>query len=69
MRDAIQNPTFNFKTDIFDKRLNKIPHFDFIYKYIIEHNLKDTIVEFSLFDKELGTKNEKVIVYELRTHY
>lgn len=69
VRDAIQNPTFNFKTDIFDKKLNKIPHFDFIYKYIIEHNLKDTIVEFSLFDKELGTKNEKVIVYELRTHY
>ena len=69
VRDAIKNPTFNLKTDIFDKRLSKIPHFDFIYQYIMNNNLQDIIVEFALFNKEVGIKKEKVIIYELRTHY
>ena len=69
VRDAIVNPTFNFKTDIFDKRLNKIPHFDFIYQYISNNKLLDVIVEFALFDKEVGLKRQKIIVYELRTNY
>ena len=69
VRDALSNPTFNLKTNIFDKRLNKIPHFDYIYQYISNNNLYDVIVEFALFNKEVGIKKEKVIVYELRTHY
>lgn len=69
VRDALSNPTFNLKTNIFDKRLNKIPHFDYIYQYISNNNLYDIIVEFALFDKNVGIKNEKIIVYELRTHY
>ena len=69
VRDALRNPTFNLKTDIFDKKLNEIPHFNYIYQYIMDNNLQDVIVEFALFDKEVGIKKEKVIVYELRTHY
>jgi len=69
VRDALSNPTFNLKTDIFDKNLNSIPHFDFLYQYIVSHDLIDVIVEFSLFDKEVGINHEKIIVYELRTHY
>jgi len=69
VRDALSNPTFNLKTDIFDKGLNNIPHFDFIYQYIIFNGLNDVIVEFALFDKEVGINNEKIVVYELRTHY
>jgi len=69
VRDALKNPTFNLKTDIFDKKLNKIPHFDLIYQYIITHDLQNVIVEFALFDKEVGIRKEKIIVYELRTHY
>lgn len=69
VRDALRNPTFNLKTDIFDKQVNKIPHFDIIYQYVMSHNLQDAIVEFALFDKDVGIKKEKVIVYELRTHY
>ncbi len=70
VRDAIKCPEFNIKTDIFnDTLLNKIPHFNFIYSYIMSHNLKDVIVEFALFNKEVGIKKEKIIIYELRTHY
>ena len=69
VRDALRNPTFNLKTDIFDKKLNRIPEFDLIYQYIVTHNLQNVIVEFSLFNTEVGIKNEKIVVYELRTHY
>lgn len=69
VRDALKYPTFNLKTDIFDKKLNKIPYFDLIYQYIVSHNLQNVIVEFALFNKDVGIKKEKVIVYELRTHY
>ena len=69
VRDALRNPTFNLKTDIFDKKLNRIPYFDLIYEYIINHNLQNVIVEFALFDKEVGIREEIIIVYELRTHY
>ncbi len=69
VRDALSNPTYNLKTDIFDKKINRIPHFDVIYQYIMSHNLQDVIVEFALFDIDVGIKKEKVIVYELRTHY
>ena len=69
VRDALSNPTYNIKTDIFDKQINRIPHFDVIYQYVTSHNLQDVIVEFALFDKNVGIKKEKIIVYELRTHY
>ncbi len=70
VRDALSHPSLNIKTTIFDdKTLNQIPHFNSIYSYVVEHHLKDYIVEFALFDKEVGIKNERVVVYELRTHY
>ncbi len=69
VRDALRYPTFNLKTDIFDNKLNNIPHFDFIYQYIVSNNLQNVIVEFALFNTEVGIKKEKIIVYELRTHY
>lgn len=69
VRVACKNPMFNFKTNIFDKRLNCIPNFDIIYEYIIKNHLQDVITEFALFDEPVGIKKEKVIVYELRTHY
>lgn len=70
VRDVIRDPEFNIKTDIFDDRtLNMVPYFDYMFRYIVEHGLEDVIVEFCLFDIEVGVKNECVIVYEVRTHY
>ncbi|MBO5475808.1 MAG: hypothetical protein J5982_04835 [Bacilli bacterium] len=70
VRDAIQKPEINIKTTLFDDNtLNKIPYFDYIYNYIVTHKLKDIIVEFALFDKNVGINNERVIIYELRTNY
>lgn len=70
VRDAIKSPDYNFVTTIFDnKLLNKIPCFDNVYKYIIENELTDTIVEFSYFNIPVGINNENIVIYELRTDY
>ncbi len=66
---AEKNPDFNYSTDIFDKRLNKIPSFDLIYNYIITHQLIDVIVEFAIYDKPVGIYNEKIIIFEIRTEF
>ena len=70
VRDAISDPDFNLKTDIFDdENLKRIYGFNEIFKYIADHGLYDIIVEFSLFDCLVGEKMENVVIYELRTHY
>lgn len=69
VRDALRNPSFNLKTDIFDKKLNQIPHFDFLYEYISSHGLYDVILKFALFNTKLGMNKEKIVIYELRTDY
>ena len=69
VRDALRNPDFNFVTSIFDERLNDVPYFDNVYKYIVENKLKNVIVEFAYFDKPVGINNQNIIIYELRTEY
>ena len=66
---AEQHPDFNYCTDIFDKRLNSIPSFDLIYKYIIDHDLVDVIVEFAIYDCPVGIYNEPIIIFEIRTEF
>lgn len=70
LRDAYKDPTFNISTNILDDAtLSKIPHLDKVIQYILDHGLQGLIVEFSLFDKKVGTKNDYIVVYELRTEY
>lgn len=69
VRAAVLDPEFNLKTNIFDKVLNKIPYFDIVYDYVITNGLQDAIVEFSLFNKNVGIKNENIVIYEIRTDY
>lgn len=66
---AERDPEFNYKTDIFDKKLDKVLGFDKIYGYIVQHQLLDVIVELALYDKRLGTEEEFVIVFEIRTDF
>ena len=51
------------------KKLNNIKHYEEIYSYIIKNELKDIIVEFALFDINVGINKENIIIYELRTNY
>ncbi|MCI9280816.1 MAG: hypothetical protein HFI49_00955 [Bacilli bacterium] len=69
VRDAIKNPDYNLKTNIFDRKLNNIPYFNCLYEYVINNNLIDIIVEFAIFNIKIGIKKENIIIYELRTNY
>ena len=70
VRDAIRDPEFNLKTDLFDdENLKRIPYFDLIFEFIVKNRLYDVIVEFSLFNENVGINNENIIIYELRTNY
>lgn len=68
-RMAEEFPDFNISTNIFDNKLNDIPSFDLLYKYIVEHDLIDIIVEFAIYDCPLGIYNEPIIVFEIRTEF
>lgn len=59
---------FDFCTDIFDKRLSDVPEFDFLYAYIISHRLDGYTVEFTIYDKPVGLKKEKIIINEIRNY-
>lgn len=69
VRDALKNPDINIKSNLFDSNLDEIPYFDFLYDYIVTNELLDVIVEFALFDINVGINNEKIVIYELRTDY
>ena len=59
---------FKLNCDIFDKRLSKVPQFDFLYKYITEHGLKNYVVEFTVYDCPVGTNAERIIINEVRNY-
>jgi len=69
LRDAYQEPTYNMVTYLNDAKLKKIDGLNIIIEYIINHNLQDIIVEFSVFNVPIGINKEPVIIWELRTEY
>ncbi|MBQ7466520.1 MAG: hypothetical protein IJS74_00440 [Clostridia bacterium] len=69
VRQAEVNPQYSFNCDIDDRRLDKIDGLDQVIDYIFKKNLFDVMVEFASMDIPVGTENEKVIIFELRTNY
>ena len=68
-RNIYENADFKLNTTLEDDKLWEVPGFDLLIKYIIEHNLYDIIVEFVVYDKNVGVNNEKVLIVELRSDY
>lgn len=69
-RNIYDQSEINFvNTTMEDDRLWEVPGFNDLIKYVIEHNLKDTIVEFVVFNHNVGVNNEKVLIVELRSDY
>jgi hypothetical protein len=69
LRDCYTNPDFNGQTNIYDKKINKIPGLNEIIDYISKYNLFEIIVEFSVFNCPVGINKENIIIWELRTNY
>lgn len=69
-RNIYEQSEINFvNTSMENNKLWEVPGFDILIKYIIEHNLKNVIVEFVVFDHNVGVNNEKVLIVELRSDY
>lgn len=68
-RSAVDKPDYNFTSNISEHKNRLIPGFDYLIDYLFEHELFDAIIEFAVFDTNLGTKGEKVVVFEIRTDY
>ena len=68
-RNIHENPKYNIITNIEDNKLWKIDGFEDIANCIIKHRLYDIIVEFVVYDKCVGTNNEKALIVELRSEY
>ena len=68
-RNIYENPLINLTTTLEDDRLWSIKGCKEIITYVIDHNLYNIIVEFVVYNKNVGTNNEKVLIVELRTNY
>ena len=68
-RNIYDQTEINFTTTLDDEKLWDIQGFDLLIKYILDHNLYDVIVEFVVFDRNVGVNNEKVLIVELRSEY
>ncbi len=67
-RTLYDNPEFNYATDIFDKRLSSIPCFDDLYKFVLDNKLEGLTIEFTVYDKLVGNKKQKILINELRNY-
>ena len=63
-----KNLDFDYMTNIFDKKLQNVPFFDFLYQYIYEKKIEGLVIEFTIYDRGVGTNNEKILITELRDY-
>ena len=68
-RNIYENPQYNLHCSLEDNKVWNIPGFSKIVRYIIDHELYDVIVEFSVYDGRYGVNKENVVITELRTSY
>lgn len=70
VRGSYSHPDCIVNCNIFDDaELNKIPEFDFVYEFLVRHNLIGVVVELSLFKSGVGTNHERILIWELRDLY
>ena len=68
-RNIYSEPEIMLDTNWLDKKLYRIPGVDMLLKYITDHSLYDTIIEFVVYDNKVGLKNENVLIVEFRNDY
>lgn len=67
-RTMYRNPEFDYDTTIIDKKLSNIPKFDMLYEYVSKHQLHGLTIEFTIYDRPVGNKNEYILINELRNY-
>lgn len=68
-REAMKAPTFpRLHFDLKECREPSIRGLTTVLDYIIEHELIDVIVEFTLFNEPVGLHRQPIIIWELRNY-
>ena len=67
-RTMYEKPKYDFVKQMDDGIWNDIPGFDEIYCYIYDHHLLDYTVEFTVYDRPVGTNSETVLINEVRNY-
>jgi hypothetical protein len=67
-RSIFVSNDYNIHCSIFSKALNNIPHFDVIYDFLVTNELIDVIVEYTIYDIKVGTKNDYLVIQEIRNY-
>lgn len=68
-RNIYENPEYNIHASIVDEELWNIEGFSTIMKYITDYNLYECVVEFAVYNCEIGINKENVVISEIRTGY
>lgn len=68
-RNIYEKPCINLDTDWNDKRLWRIDGVSEVFNYLLSKNVIDVIVEFVVYNKEVGINKNRVLIVELRSKY
>ena len=68
-RNIYEKPDYNLRCSLDEDAIWRVPGFDKLAKYIVEHELYDIVVEFGVFSRKLGCKKDNVVVFELRSGF
>ena len=68
-RNIYENPEYNLHASLDEDRVWNIPGFSKIMRYIVDHELYNVIIEFTVYDCRIGINKENVVISELRTNY
>lgn len=67
-RTMYEKAEYNFEKQPDDGIWNGIPGFDEIYCYLYDHHLLGYTVEFTVYDRPVGTNSEVVLINEVRNY-
>ena len=73
-RSALYNPSLNINGSLLhDQKLKHLvrrtPGLEYVIDFMMERDLVNVAMEFALCKQPIGTKNEQLAVFELRTDY
>lgn len=68
-REAMDNPKYKLFIDLKKENEPDIRGLKKVINYIINHNLFNLVVEFSMFEVPVGINKENIIIWELRDYY
>lgn len=67
-RSIFSKNDFNINCQISDRVLDKVPEFDQIYAFLVDNELIDVIVEYTIYSIPVGVNHQKLVIQEIRNY-